>query len=459
MVGIGGCDYCGEYCFGLGVYPPDPIGLYGWVPTSAIKRHNALVERRLDCSVSDGDEYLPTRHVGPWHDRRGTPLAECRHCSSRSKLDTGEWDTSLDHYQCIECWADAAGGMVLRRLRSRSRNRTDGAAQTGDVIQGAPGDAHLSTEPADRHRVGAAFSAYLGSDALPIRWVASPLDVVGALKAAIDRNRELDPDSIPGRIQPWSIRAHRAEVGPDGEIEEPADAPASDRTPGATIARAIASIILGASPEFEGVVAIVDDAGQFSDPDALPPTDDARLGGFMAELRAAAGPIAILADEIVASERPLVLQVDDQGRPHAEDGPAIAYPGLVVHAWHGVVVPDWVISDAASITIEAIDAEANAEVRRVLVERFGTERLIREGRATLVSEDETGRLWRRELRPSGRQRDEPVVVVEVLNATPEPDGSRRAYFLRVPPTMSTAREAVAWTFGMSGAEYRPTTET
>ena len=33
-----------------------------------------------------------------------------------------------------------------------------------------------------------------------------------------------------------------------------------------------------------------------------------------------------------------------------------------------------------------------------------------------------------------------------MNSTPEPDGTRRTYFLRVPPQMRTAREAVAWTF-------------
>jgi len=46
-------------------------------------------------------------------------------------------------------------------------------------------------------------------------------------------------------------------------------------------------------------------------------------------------------------------------------------------------------------------------------------------------------------------------MVEVHNSTPEPDGTRKTYYLRVPPTTRTAREAVAWTFGMSGTEYRP----
>jgi hypothetical protein len=97
----------------------------------------------------------------------------------------------------------------------------------------------------------------------------------------------------------------------------------------------------------------------------------------------------------------------------------------------------------------------------VLVERFGEERLVREGGATLVDEDATGRLWRRPLkRVSWRTPDnEPVVMVEVVNSTPELDGSRKTYFLRVPPTVKTAREAVAWTFGLGAVEYRPAMET
>jgi hypothetical protein len=68
--------------------------------------------------------------------------------------------------------------------------------------------------------------------------------------------------------------------------------------------------------------------------------------------------------------------------------------------------------------------------------------------------DATGVLWRIDL-----PNDEPVVMVEVLNSTPEPDGTTRTYWLRVPPTTSTARAGVAWTFGLTEAEYHPARET
>jgi hypothetical protein len=97
--------------------------------------------------------------------------------------------------------------------------------------------------------------------------------------------------------------------------------------------------------------------------------------------------------------------------------------------------------------------ERNAEVRRVMVERIGHDRFITELDLRPVHQDETGSLYR-----VGLAEDEPLVIVHVTNATPEPDGSRRRFFLRVPPEMERARQAVAWTFGLPEREYRPLEE-
>jgi hypothetical protein len=177
------------------------------------------------------------------------------------------------------------------------------------------------------------------------------------------------------------------------------------------------------------------------------------------ELARAVGAWWALDGLAILSERPAILGLDPRGRLHSDDGPAAAWAdGFAVWAQHGVRVPDWVVIEPGRITVELIEKERNAEVRRVLVERFGPERLIREGGATLVHEDETGRLWSRRLR-NQTWREESLVMVEVTNSTPEADGSRKTYHLRVPPSMRTAREAVAWTFGMRGFEYAPARET
>ena len=180
------------------------------------------------------------------------------------------------------------------------------------------------------------------------------------------------------------------------------------------------------------------------------------------ELARSAGPWWALDDVAIVSERPLVNRTDDQGRPHAGDGPALAWgDGFEIYAWHGVIVDRSVVMEPERITAAAIDEERNVERRRVLIERFGPERLVREGGAVLIHEDETGRLWRREVdagEPPWRRRDEPIVLVEVINSTPEPDGTRRTYFLRVPPITLTARQGVAWTFGLGDVDYRPSVE-
>jgi hypothetical protein len=54
--------------------------------------------------------------------------------------------------------------------------------------------------------------------------------------------------------------------------------------------------------------------------------------------------------------------------------------------------------------------------------------------------------------------DEDLVAVEVTNSTQEPDKSWKNYILRVPPTMRTCAQAVAWSFDLSESEYQPAVE-
>jgi hypothetical protein len=50
-------------------------------------------------------------------------------------------------------------------------------------------------------------------------------------------------------------------------------------------------------------------------------------------------------------------------------------------------------------------------------------------------------------------------MIEVVNATPDPDGSVRRHLLRVPPETESAREAVAWSFGRRTKDYAPVVQT
>lgn len=164
----------------------------------------------------------------------------------------------------------------------------------------------------------------------------------------------------------------------------------------------------------------------------------------------------------IIAEPPTTLQLDDAHLLHGELGPAVAYEDdLAIWAWHGIAVPRFVIEAPEQISVRTILDEPNQEVRRVMVDRMGYERLIKESGATLISEEDAGKLWQIPVAIAGDagSRPEELRVVEVVNSTPEPDGTYRHYFLRVPPHLRSAHEAVAWTFGLGGREYAPGIQT
>ncbi|MFJ3233918.1 DUF6745 domain-containing protein [Streptomyces sp. NPDC086787] len=184
------------------------------------------------------------------------------------------------------------------------------------------------------------------------------------------------------------------------------------------------------------------------------PTDRAPLDG-LGEVCRSAGWWWPFAEVAVVCERPVALHRDEAGRLDHGDGPALAYPdGFALHAWRGMPVSAAFVAELRTLTPQRIRDEENAELRRVMLEYYGYDRYLADSGARPVHRDATGTLWRVEL--AG---DEPVVMVEVLNSTPEPDGSRRTYWLRVPPATRTAREGVAWTFGVPADTYEPLRET
>jgi hypothetical protein len=157
----------------------------------------------------------------------------------------------------------------------------------------------------------------------------------------------------------------------------------------------------------------------------------------------------------VVAERPVELHRDEAGRLDRRDGPALAFPdGFALHAWRGMPVPAEFLRGLATLTPRRIRDEENAELRRMMLEHYGYDRYLEESGAEPVQRDRAGVLWRIEL-----EGDEPLVMVEVVNSTPEPDGAHRTYWLRVPPRTRTAREGVAWTFGLEEADYAPERET
>lgn len=92
----------------------------------------------------------------------------------------------------------------------------------------------------------------------------------------------------------------------------------------------------------------------------------------------------------------------------------------------------------------------NAEIRRAVIEYVGLEKFIKKAKPEVLDESSFGKL----VKINVPDPDEDIVAVYVKDAS-----TTRKYFLRVPPKIKTAREAVAWTFGFSEDEYNPTVQT
>ena len=161
----------------------------------------------------------------------------------------------------------------------------------------------------------------------------------------------------------------------------------------------------------------------------------------------------------IVTAKPTALHRDLQGRLHAESGPALDYAGTWgIWTWHGVRVPRQVIESPETLTVAQVLGEANAEVRRVMLQRMGTEKFLHGIGAEAVHKDDWGILWRSSagvLDTAGQ----PYQFVQVVNSTPEQDGSFKDYFLRVSPRLTTAHEAVASTYRLTAEQYHPQIQT
>ena len=153
------------------------------------------------------------------------------------------------------------------------------------------------------------------------------------------------------------------------------------------------------------------------------------------------------------SERNTVCKVDETGRLHHAAGPAIGYSdGWGIWAWHGVRVEQRIIEQPESLTAKEVLAEENAEVKRVMVERMGMEKFLTQSGAKQIHSHERGDLFSIDLP------NDPEGVLRAVRVTDPSTG--RVYFLRVPPAINRADDAVAWTFGFDMAkEYLPLAET
>ena len=74
-------------------------------------------------------------------------------------------------------------------------------------------------------------------------------------------------------------------------------------------------------------------------------------------------------------------------RLHCETGPAVESDVEDLYFWHGVMVPSKVVETPERITVEEIEAEKNMEVQRIMIERLGADKYMRQTGAKVLDMD------------------------------------------------------------------------
>ena len=149
----------------------------------------------------------------------------------------------------------------------------------------------------------------------------------------------------------------------------------------------------------------------------------------------------------MASDHPVEIHIDNSGRLHHASKQAFSYSdGWGLNSWHGVRLPDDVFTQ--SISIEKINSEQNAELKRCYMEMYGFDKYLTDSGAKPIKKDEFGELFKL----PGTQ----LPIVRVINSSPEPDGTFKNYVLTaLKADVKTPHAAVASTFGLPPDKYQP----
>ena len=150
---------------------------------------------------------------------------------------------------------------------------------------------------------------------------------------------------------------------------------------------------------------------------------------------------------VIVCERPTTAKLDDRGRLHGQNGPALAFAdGWQVHSWHGTRVPAEWVEKPKDVDAKLALTWENVEQRRALAEIVGWAKVLEHVNARVIDTDtpDIGTLLEADLPGSEGTR-----FLKVLC------GTGRTFVLCVPATCKTAREANAWGYGLEASELKP----
>jgi len=155
----------------------------------------------------------------------------------------------------------------------------------------------------------------------------------------------------------------------------------------------------------------------------------------------------------IMTERPVYINMDDQGRLHHENRKALEYAdGFGLNIYHGVRVPADYIEEPEKITKERIMSETNQEFKRIMLDIYGMAKFLESEDVEVLHEDNFGKLIAyKGFSPEEEKPDKFVIVKD--------PSTGRVYALGCDPDAVTAKGGVASTFGMTEEEYNPVEET
>ncbi|MEM6752938.1 MAG: DUF6745 domain-containing protein, partial [Cyanobacteria bacterium P01_C01_bin.38] len=163
-------------------------------------------------------------------------------------------------------------------------------------------------------------------------------------------------------------------------------------------------------------------------------------------------------DTCIVCNRPTSLSFDEQNHLHESNGkPAIEYAdGFKVYAHHGTWIPEKYVSIPSSQwKSQWLLSEENAELRRILIQSIGYNKICEElGAIELDSWNEYTLLkienYTEINNPhNSRNNSEPMHLLKMTCPS-----TGHIHFLRVPPDIASAREAITWiNWGVKPEEF------
>jgi hypothetical protein len=152
-------------------------------------------------------------------------------------------------------------------------------------------------------------------------------------------------------------------------------------------------------------------------------------------------------DVCIIVDRPELITLDDNYELHGEEDFAIKWrDGWGVPCWHGTRIPkEWILNKDNLDPSIALTWE-NVEQRRCAAEIIGWNNVLNQLDCKVIDEDgdpEVGTLIEVELPEIGKER-----FLRVLC------GTKREFALPVPPEMTTAIQAQAWTWDMELDDFK-----